>query len=268
MANLALAMRARGSEGEAIPSVFRQLEMLGAKIRRGQVTLIAAAPGGGKSAVATHIAVNADYTGQGDGVPTLYFSADSDRMTLGTRVAAGIFGRNLMDVEKLLAQNDPEVWAAIEEATKHISWNFDPSPSLMEIDEEIEAYAVVHGEYPHLIVIDNLMDVTGADGDGAAGYLVQDRIVEAMCQIARNTGAAVIILHHVKGQYEDGKEPIPFSGLMNNVGKRPRLVLTLYQKDINILGICVVKNSTGRKDVEAAVGWLPERSYFADGRQP
>lgn len=271
MSNLTLAMRARGSEGLPLPPVFKQLEVLGAKIRRGQVTLVAAAPGGGKSAIATHIAVNADYTGYGDGVPTLYFSADTDRMTLGTRVAAGVLQKSLDDTEALITSNDEDTWAALAQATDHITWNFDPAPSLNDIDAEVELYSVVHGEYPHLIVIDNLQNVTGADGEGAQQHIVQDRVIEWMCQIARQTGAAVIILHHVKGMYEDGITPIPFSGLLNNPGKRPRLVLTLYRQDENILGICVVKNTSGRADpsaqlVVASVGWLPARSFFADGR--
>lgn len=271
MSNLTLAMRARGAEGEPLPPVFKQLETLGAKVRRGQVTLIAGAPGGGKSAVATHIAVNADYTGYGDRVPTLYFSADTDRHTLGVRIGAGILNQNLLNVEEMLKRDDSGVWEEIAEATEHMTFNFDPAPSLTDIDDEVEAYAVVHGEYPHLIVIDNLMNVTGADGEGTQQYIVQDRVIEWLCQIARQTGAAVVVLHHVKGQYEDGITPIPFSGLMNNVGKRPRLVLTLYRIQDNILGICVVKNSSGRADasaqsVVASVGWMPERSFFVDGR--
>lgn len=271
MSNLTLAMRARGAEGEPLPPVFRQLEVLGAKFRRGQVSLIAAAPGGGKSAVATHIVVNADYTGYGDKVPSLYFSADTDRHTLGVRIGASILQQSLSTVEEMLKTEDSGVWEEIAEATEHITFNFDPAPSLTDIDDEVEAYAVVHGEYPHLIVVDNLMNVTGADGEGTQQFIVQDRVIEWLCQIARQTGAAVIVLHHVKGTYEDGVTPIPFSGLMNNVGKRPRLVITLYRVADNLIGICVVKNSSGRADTNAAnvvarVGWMPERSFFADGR--
>lgn len=268
MGNLSLAMRARGDEGEALPTVFTQLEALGARVRRGQVTLIAGAPGRGKSAIATHLAVNLEYSDMGDGVPSLYFSADSDRMTLGTRVAAGILHKNLQDVEELLTRQDHETWQLIADVTQHIWWNFDSALTLQDINDEIEAYALVWGEYPHLIVVDNLNNVSDGAGESKD---TQDRVMDYLAQVARHTSAAVVVLHHVTGAYEDGQTPVPLSGLMNKVGKRPRLIITLYQHDSNILGACIVKNTTGRadpaaQDVVAHIGWLPSRSFLADGR--
>lgn len=268
MSNLSLAMRARGNEGEPIPTVFNQLADLGAHIRRGQVTMVSAAPGRGKSAIATHIAVNADYSGQGlDPVPTLYFSADSDRMTLGTRVCAGILKRQLWEVERMLADTTErnEAWRIINEATEHIWWNFDPSLTVEDIDSEVAAYAAVFGFFPHLIVVDNLNKVKEY---GNSNHEQQARVVDALHQMSRNTSAAVMILHHVTSGYNDGTMPVPLSGIKNQLSDDARLVLTLYQYADKTLGISVVKNSTGPADpagegVLATVGWLPERSFFA-----
>lgn len=46
---IGLTLRAKGKEGESLPAVFHQLERIGAKIRRGQVTLVAGAAGAGKA---------------------------------------------------------------------------------------------------------------------------------------------------------------------------------------------------------------------------
>lgn len=270
MANIALAMKSRGSAGEPLPGVFMQLERLGAKIRRSQVTLIAAAPGGGKSAVASHIAVNADYTGRGDGVPTLYFSADTDEHTLGTRVGAGLLEKSLEEVEEMAKEDEDTLADVLGTRTPHVSWCFDKAPTLDDIEQELEAYAIVNGEYPHMTVIDNLMDVI-PDSGGMATHEAHDAAIDFFAQLARKTQSAFVVLCHVVGAYEDGDVPIPLSGLMGKVGKRPRLVLTLYQIDQMHMGISVVKNSSGAKStngqgVLASIGWMPARSYFVDGR--
>lgn len=262
-------MKSRGASGEPLPGVFLQLERLGAKIRRSQVSLIAAAPGGGKSAVASHIVTNMDYTGEGDGVPTLYFSADTDQHTLGTRVGAGLLDKTLEEIEEMAKTDEIGLADILGGMTPHISWCFDKAPTLDDIEQEIDAYAVIHGEYPHVVVVDNLMDII-PDGPGQT-YEQHDAALDFFAQLARKTQAAFVVLCHVTGNYEDGDIPIPLSGLMGKVGKRPRLVLTLHRIDTLTIGISVVKNSSGNAaangtGVMASVGWMPARSYFVDGR--
>lgn len=240
--------------------MFKQLADLGAHIRRGQVTLIGGAPGGGKSALATTIALYADKS------PTVYFSADSDKMTFGTRIMASALNLHLSDAEELLLKKDEEALEALEELTDHIWVNFDPSPTPRDIDEEIDCFAYIYGDYPHLVVVDNLMDVSLYGGDERAGH---DAVVDFCRQLARRTGAAVIILCHVTGPFTDGTEVIPRSGLMNKIDKRPRLILTLHRYDINGLGVSVVKNSNGPAEADGSlmtvIQWMPEKSWFFRG---
>lgn len=274
MQSLALAMKSRGNEGESLPTVFPQLAAWGAHFRRGQMSMISAAPGGGKSAVASELALKMTYGREVEDdecseyrVPTLYFSADSDKGTLGIRLAAGVLGKPLTEVEQMLESEDSTAWGVVEAALSHVWFNWDPSPTLTDIEKEIEAYIEVTGEYPHLIVVDNLKNMV-SDIEGEA-YREYDQIMEWLRALAGITGAHVLVLHHVTGFYENGDVPIPLNGLLGKPGKACRLVLTLFMvsRQPSVLGMSVVKNSNGPADasglgIQAHVAWNPEYSFF------
>lgn len=255
MNGLALAMRYAPQEGEALPSPFQRLTAVGAVHRRGQLSVCAGASGGGKSAYATHLAVHGNN-------PTLYFSADTDRVTLGTRVAAGLLNRTTDRVEADLRSGDTETWSAIEQL-KHVWWCWDSMLSVTDIDQEVEAYGIANGEYPHLIVVDNLINIDEYSGGGLED---KDMVMAGLQYTAALTGAHVLVLHHVTGQYEDGLDPIPKSGLLDKVAKRPRLVLTTHRPAVDLFGISVVKNSSGPASSDGSMkivyGWMPNRSWF------
>lgn len=270
MQSLALAMKAKGSEGESLPDVFPQLAQMGVHFRRSQISLIVGAPGGGKSAVVSHIAKNSTYDEYLDErVPVLYFSADTDRGTMGVRFASGILNVGLEEAEHLLDSGDPNAWAQVSSAMSHVWWNWDPAPTLVDIEKEIEAYVDVVGEYPHLIVVDNLKNlVPEVEGQRHEEF---DQIMEWLKVLASVTGAHVCVLHHVTGMYENGNIPIPLNGILGKCAKPCSLVLTLFMvsRDPNVLGISIVKNRTGKADAAgnlyAEVPWLPERAWFGTG---
>jgi hypothetical protein len=216
-------------------------------------------------------------------VPTLYFSADSDVTTFGIR-AATMATSNLStrEVEELLFSKDSTILDELERQTNNIWVCFDSSPSCADVEDEVEAYALVTGEYPTLIVIDNLMDVQSGGMEERQG---QDAILDYLKQLASRTQAAMVVLCHVvaKGRgldengrqsdvdYTSGRYPIPLSGLMNKIDKRPRLILTLYEEGPNLLGICIVKNNNGRRDAEGNlrihIPWIKEYMTILRGRE-
>lgn len=238
--------------------VFRQLHLLGADPRRGQLTLIGAASGVGKSSLTTFLAVEFGWE-----APTLYFSADSDVGTFGIRTGAMVLHKSTTEVEDKIFKKDPVTLAGIEESTDHMWISFQSAPSPKDISDEVEMFAIVNGAFPSVIVIDNLMDVAGA----STAVDSQDVVLDFLKQLARRTGAAVIVLCHVTGEYANGNVPIPLSGLMNKIDKRPRLVLTLYNKADRVLGVCVVKNSNGMADpsggLQIDVPWIKETMWFS-----
>lgn len=279
MQTLSLNLLAKGPEGEPLPPVFPGLDLWGANPRRGQLTLIAAASGVGKSSLVTYMSMNMeDYDGL---VPTLYFSADSDVTTFGIRAATmASTGLTTRDVETLLHSKQAEVIERLDDRTGHIWVCFDSSPSCKDLQDEIDAYAMVQGDYPKLIIIDNLMDIQ----TGMEERQGQDAVLDYLKQMAGKTQAAVIVLCHVvatgRGYDEDGKQiildyasgkhPIPLSGLMNKIDKRPRLILTLYEASENTLGVCIVKNNNGRRDAEGNlrvyIPWVKEYMNLLPGR--
>lgn len=206
------------------------------RFRKGQLTLVAAAPGGFKSLLATTLALYSK-------VPSIYFSADSDKMTFGTRVMSTALGLPMAEAEQLLLTKDENALADLDQLTDHIWVNFDSSPSPREIDSEIDCFGSIYGEFPQLVIIDNLIDVAALSDDTGSSH---DAILEFCKDLARKTSAAVVVLCHVTGAHTDGNEIIPRSGLMYKIDKRPRLILTMHRANENGLGVSVVKNSNGK----------------------
>ena len=246
MQTLLKAMKANPDAGKPLPSPFRQWPEFGINHRRGQVSLVAGASGGGKSAYATYYAVHARPE-----IPTLYLSADTDFVTLGTRIAASVVNEHVSLVEERLRAKDPHMEAVVAGATSHIWFYWENNPSTFDIVDEVEAYALVTGRWPHLIVIDNLINV---DHEGEAGHQQKDDVMAWFQKLAHRTNAHVMVLQHVTKEYEDGFRPIPKSGLLDSVAKRPRLVLTMFRINDATIGVRIVKNSFGKDDAQARYG--------------
>lgn len=268
MQTLGLAMRSSGEEGAALPPVFSQLDKLGAKLRRGQLVLIAGAPGGGKSAITSFLTYKMAYGEfEEQGVPTLYFSADTDKHTLGTRIAASISRFTVEQAEELLVSGHQGIWDMLESNTGHIWFSWDRGPTLEDIDEEVQAYATVVGDWPHVIVIDNLKNIwVDAPSEGGE-HIRYDRVLDFLHELAGQTGACIIVLHHVTGYWENGNEPIPLSGILGKVTKPFRLILTLHKAWEGTLGVSIVKNSFGPMQADGRlIAYIPydlSRMQFA-----
>ncbi|MGO2037004.1 MAG: AAA family ATPase [Brevibacterium sp.] len=215
---------------------------MGAYVRRGQLTLVAAPPGTGKSLFAQALAHRGDDNGT---VPsTLYFSADSDAGTFAQRAAAIATGYQLSDIQRLIQDRDD---AALEEAiaaqTGHMRMGFASNVSDQDMLDEIDAYAEVFGKYPDCIVMDNLSNLS-VDGAENEFHGLQENCF-FLHDIARETNSAVITLHHVSGEYEGGDKPIPLSGLRGKVSKTPEVIFTMYRSG-EVMNVSVVKNRSGK----------------------
>lgn len=266
MQTLSLSLLNREDEGRALPPVFRQLEILGAKARGGQVTMIAGPDSVGKSALMSFWARN--LIEDGDYLPGLYFSADSDKMTFGKAALAGAMDIHTNEAERLITANDRDAMRLLDERAGHMWVSFQSDPSPGDIRLEVEAFAHAYGSWPRWVVVDNLMDVD-ATGGGEDQRQSQEAVIKWLKVLARETGAAVFVLLHVKGDYITGDEPIPLRALMNNVSKPARLVFTLHHYDHNVMGVSIVKNSTGphQKDgsMYVTIPWLPEKAWMERG---
>lgn len=208
--------------------------------------MIASPPGEGKSSLAMTIALLS-------GVPTLYLCADTHEATMALRATAMLTGLHQNEVEARITEN-PD-WAAEILAAKasHITWMFDPSPSLQDLKDEIELYREINGQDMSLIVVDNLIDIYHDSGDQWAS-------LASLCLElkfwARNTKASVIALHHTS-EAVTGTPCPPLSSLHGKIGRTPSLVLTLSSTQEGLLAIAPVKNRYGARDKSGSTAlWM------------
>lgn len=210
--------------------------MATAEPRFGQVVLIAAAPGIGKSIVALKLAVEA-------GLETLYFSMDSDASTQYARAAAIITGEQISSIQEDIARGRTTRYDMALNRARHIRFVFDSSPSIEDVNSHCLAYGYAFGMWPKLIIVDNVSDVF-TETEGHQGL---EEVMEWLAQLARKTGACIVGLHHVVGEYESGDKVVPLGGLKGKISKKPTLILTLSRVPANesVMNVAIVKNRAG-----------------------
>lgn len=218
--------------GAVIPQPLHCVQQLGFEMHRGQLSLWVAAPGGGKTLLALTMALRAS-------IPTLYVSADTDRTDQSYRAARAL-GWDGVDTDEKLA-----ALAGIESSLR---FDFESSPTANDIYAMCEAYALVWGTFPHLVIVDTLAKVWGDGGDEVAR---NKEGVDRCQEIARETGAHVMVLHHASKGFDSGDRPIPLDGLMSGVSKQPEQVVTMWRDEDNRLTLAVVKNRSGAADPTA-----------------
>jgi len=231
--------------GYALPEILPQLTGAQVTFRQAQLHLVAAQPGGGKTMLALWYAITSK-------TPALYFSADSDSRTMALRAGAIIMDKPVLDVEKMM---DSEASVLLEDAladgAAHIRFNFDPSPTLQDIEEEIEAWIELHGAPPEAIFVDNLMNVAAmSDNEWTA---LRDAM-SAFHYMAREYESAFIVLHHVSEneRMSQPNYPAPRKALMGKVSALPELVLSVaLDSAASAYRIAVVKNRHGKADPTA-----------------
>lgn len=235
----------RGNAGDPLPQVWGALESKGTVYRRGQLVLVCAGPGTGKSAFVLAYAIKSK-------VPTLYFSADSDAFTQLSRSVSVLTGKSLEHSTKAVRDADIEDSVAYELDNLPIRFNYKAAPSLAVIEESMQAYDALYEDFPALIVVDNITNVITDSSDGDDPFSGLEGLMDYLHEMARNTGACVIGLHHVTGQYNDGDKPIPLGGIKGQIGRVPEMVLTLHRVSDgygpDMLNVSTVKNRGGKSD--------------------
>lgn len=227
--------------GQVIPVPLRAMSELQVGIRSSEVSMIAGVPGAGKSSLALYVAVMS-------GTPTLYVCADTSAWTMVLRLTAMLTGLTQDNVEaKIKAEGEQWAQQAMSQGAGHIHWVFDSAPSLDDIDAELQAYEEVMGSPPGLVVIDNLIDVTDGAGDE---WAAMRSVMKEVKFLARDTGAAVLLLHHTSEAYSYAVCP-PRASLQGKVAQLPALILTVHSEHGH-MQIAAVKNRYGMADPSGA----------------
>lgn len=225
---------------QPLPVVFHKLATdLELQFRRSQLSMVAGASGCGKSVFALLLALLAR-------VPTMYFSADTDADTMETRAKSALTGQP----QRIARTSDPS-WEAyfqreLQQKADHIVWNYETSLDPSEIEEEIQAFGMAWGEWPHLIVFDVLLSYQ----QGAGDWQSLNEFLLFARDIAGWSNAHVMVLHHTVGKYADDPNAPPKSALINKIDQLPAVIVTLGRGD-EWWSIAGVKNRNGKSDALA-----------------
>lgn len=207
-----------------LPCPYQILKENEAFFQRGTSNLIASAPGVGKSIFMQDYMMKAQ-------IPAVYFSMDTPRHVFEDRAA-------------MMAQAQGQEYSS--DFYSHLGLFFRTGVTAQETILGIGAYAEIHGQFPHLVVIDNLKNTAGtADGELAR----QQEYLEVLDVVAKEANLCAVVLHHVQAQYNSGLVPIPKDGIKNQLIDLAHLVLTITRSRYNDeLLIATVKNRTGPDD--------------------
>lgn len=262
MLRLTQALGQTTSAGRPLPDLFLCLSRAGVRPRRGQVTMIAGPPNGGKSMLALHYVLKHK-------LRTLYVSADTDPFTTVLRSGAILTGDRVDDVETGMSGPGSAYYEDELGGMDNVMFSFDPSPTLDDIDLDVMAFEELWGSPPEVLVIDNLMNVVAEHESEYAGMR---EISKALHHIARRTEAGIFILHHTSES--EGKPNFPASrkAIMGKINQLPEMILTValdsYSGEYRI---ACVKNRSGKHDATGENYWTlyadPSRMALFEERQ-
>jgi RecA-family ATPase len=212
-------VRRRGRTGEALPSAFPTLDKREVRFRRGSSSLIVAPPGGGKSLLIMHQLVMSGALG-------LYFSADAEEVDQMVRLICITHGVTRDEAEHAILNNEMDRFTE-RVASLPIRMDYNSGPTIDDIDRKIKAFEELYGEWPEMVVVDNLTNVQFEREEGGEDpFKGLEPLLEYLDRLAKATGAHVSSLSHVGGEYNDGNKPIPLSGVKGQITRIPKMVLS------------------------------------------
>lgn len=247
MYSLVQSARIKGSSGEPIPNLSKELERKEVNFDRGVLSLVVAGPGTGKSLFAANLALVGS-------LPVMYWSADSNAATQLSRSTSILTGDNIRDVKRALLEDKFQEYERVLGDKWWIRFSYEAMPTPADMEADLAIYYEVFGCYPHLCVVDNITNVdTGGAGDAESFTFGLEGMCEYLNEMARETEAHVMALHHVTGEHSDGLKPIPLSGVKGKIHRVPSLILTIHrdpdEEGMNrILNVSPVKYREGFSD--------------------
>lgn len=218
------ALSLHAESGRELPRVeaFADLYAMGVRPRHGEVVMIAGRSGTQKSGFALYWAAQMK-------LPTLYLSADMSAFTASSRLASMATKDTTEMVEAGMAEGGKHrdrYLRALQEYS-HITFSFGSPITWRQIDEELEAYVELWDRYPEVIVADNLMDFENAESD----YTEQMAVMQGATELARHTGATVILLHHASDKAWEAKtspwNPPSRDQIKGGLSEKPELSLSV-----------------------------------------
>lgn len=231
--------------------------------RQSELTMIAGQPGSQKSGFAIWLA--AQWAARHD-ITSLYVSADMAQHTATSRLTAAITGDTTKIVESGRKGGDGSQDYYTDQLDRvPVEFMFNANPTIADIWSEIDAWVEMWDAYPQCIWLDNLLDIVPAAGDNEfTGY--KSVLLEAKT-MARETRAAVFILHHMSEGASDPNVPASRKAIMGKVAQTPENILSVAtSEELDRYHVAVVKHRSGRDDATGkryeTFALHPERNGF------
>lgn len=248
---------------EPLPRVeaLTALYNLGCTPRRGEVIMVVGRSGTQKSGFALW------YTAQMN-QRTLYLSGDMSLFQASVRLACSVMGLTTEEIEERMAAGGRKR-QEVEDALAKLNFTISAGPiSWAGIDAELEAYVELHDCFPETIVVDNLMDIEGAESD----YTAQMEAMQNITALARATGATIFVLHRASDKSWDARTdpwaPPSRDQVKNGMAEKPELCLAVgLDPTSGQYRIAVLKQRMGKCDptgrTTASFLCLPSMTQFA-----
>lgn len=249
MLTAARSLSLNSEGGRVMPNIpdLKALYDYGCTFRHGMVMMIAGRSGSQKSGLAMWLALQWN-------LPTLYFSGDMSPFTASTRVASSITGNTTEEIEKVMHDGGATKDRLLEALkSSRLQFSFGSPITWRQIDEELDAYVELHNAFPEVIILDNLMDF---EGGAESDYSAQMAVMSSVTELARDTGATVIIMHHASDKSWDAKTD-PFSPpsrdqVKGGLSEKPELSLSVALDPNNLnFNVAVIKQRSGKQDPTA-----------------
>lgn len=238
----------RGVVGqEPLPAAFQSWADRGMRIRRSSLHLWA----GPSASYKTMAMLNAVMTMR---VPTMIFSTDSDENTIASRMLGVITKTPIVQTEEWLKPDSPHLNRAADllSAFDFLRWDFAPNPTLDDVWIGVYAYAVMEGAWPQQVVIDIASDLY-LEGFKDEWSMLKELMRQCKA-LARQTGAAVHLVHHVSdGWRPTAERPVPSRGdVLGKLSAIPVLMVNFApgEREGEIRAACV-KNRFAKCDASA-----------------
>jgi hypothetical protein len=236
--SLAKGFGRSANTGRPLPEVYKSFTHNKILFRLSATSMVAGAPGAFKSALAVNLLVR--WAQQG--VYGLYFSADADEFTTAKRAAAILTSRPVEIVEAGMRGSTAHVYRNALMKMENTRWIYKAS-DIEDIDRHMRGFESVYGSFPHVVFIDNLLNMSEVGEDWTACR----EFIRNLDILAREAECHVCVLHHTsESSYEQGFPP-PRSAILGKISQFPRLIVTVGVNQ-DTLNLAVVKNTNGPQD--------------------
>ena len=225
-----------GAERPIVFTGFAPLDSILGGLKRGDLTLIAARPSVGKTALALDIARNAA-TGQGAHVALFTLEMGGEAITARLLSSLSGVSTTRLHATDLTDNEQRRILLALAEL-RDAAISVDDSPVLSITDLHQRVQNLSRERPIDLIIVDYLGLVEGTrTGDGRVQEVSQ--VSRSLKSLARETGCAVLALSQLSRSVEQRKPPIPQLSDLRDSGALEQdadVVVFLYREDYHAKG--------------------------------